>query len=99
MRRFGLSVILSSCALAASIGIARAETPEAGRYLVVEVPVVGSPTGTKQTMMVDTQYGRSWILVLEGGTAHWKRIYFDVDSNPPQGQQRRPAPVTPSAPN
>jgi len=99
MRRFVLPAMLAAFALAASAEMVRAETPEAGRYLVVEVQVPGSSTGAKQTMMVDTQYGRSWILVQDGGTAHWKRIYYDEDSNPPQGQQRRPAPVTPAAPN
>lgn len=99
MRRFVMPAVVAAFAFTVSAGLAQAETPEAGRYLVVEMPVAGSTTGAKQMMMVDTQYGRSWVLVQEGGSSRWKRIYFDADNNPPQGQQRRPAPVTPATPN
>lgn len=98
MRRFACLATLA-LGLALPGAAAFAETPEAGRYLVVEMPVPGSTSGTKQTMMVDTQYGRTWVLVQEGGSTRWKRVYYDADNNAPQGLQRRPPPVTPSTPN
>jgi len=96
MRPSRLAITSIAFALGLPMAAALAETPAPGRYIVAEMPIPGGPAGSKQTVMIDTEYGRSWVLVDDKGAMIWKRIYFDADSQPPKGQLRRPAPVVTS---
>ena len=69
-----------------------ADEPEAAvnqpaRYLTLPTQVGGDPV----TLMVDTIFGRTWMLVEDGdGDYAWRRVFFEEQTDPPDGLTRSP---------
>lgn len=53
-----------------------------GRYTVVDTDV--------GPVMVDTAFGRTWLLVENEGVHVWRRVFLEAQSDVPAGMVRRP---------
>ncbi|MGE4220744.1 MAG: hypothetical protein AB7G39_14960 [Alphaproteobacteria bacterium] len=107
MRGLLRSVLLSSGALALMAGTALAQTApaatppveeafEPGRFQLMDAtPILpDGKAGNRATMMVDTEFGRSWVLTREtGGRLIWERVWVKKSDNVPDDSLRRPQPV------
>ncbi|MAO90954.1 MAG: hypothetical protein CMM81_05380 [Rhodospirillales bacterium] len=62
-----------------------------GRYLTMPTTIDGKPG----TLMVDTAFGRTWMLVKsDKGAMVWQRVFIDSKSEEvPEGMTRRPSRV------
>ncbi|MDF1750133.1 MAG: hypothetical protein P1V34_14785 [Alphaproteobacteria bacterium] len=84
------SLSLSGSVLAQSSDDAASLTAP-GRYVTLSTTVDGKPG----TIMVDTAYGRAWMLAKnDKGAVVWRRVFFDTKSEEvPEGMSRRPSRV------
>ena len=99
------SVLLSSSVLALATGAALAQNAPAtpleesfdpGRFQLMEAtPVLpDGKSGNKATMMLDTEFGRTWVLTREaGGRLIWDRVWVKKSDTVPDDSLRRPQQV------
>ena len=93
---FGTSIMAGAIVAAAFCAPVTASAQEdgtkndvPGRYAVVDTKIGEQDA----SVLLDTAYGRTWILVADDdGTVAWKRIFFDSASETvPDGMGRRPS--------
>jgi hypothetical protein len=101
MKRFMKSASLATGVLVGSLmfsGAAMAQSSDdaaslmaPGRYLTMPTTIDGKPG----TIMVDTAFGRTWMLVKsDKGAMVWRRLFIDSKfEEVPEGMARRPARV------
>ncbi len=53
-----------------------------GRYAVVETD--------SGPVLVDTAFGRTWVMVKQGDGFAWRRVFLEAQAEPPAGMVRRP---------
>lgn len=102
------SVVLASGVLTLAAGAALAQTAAApatppveedfvvGRFQVIEVTPVqpDGKSGNKATVMLDTEFGRTWVLTREaGGRLIWDRVWVKKSDTVPDDSLRRPQAV------
>ena len=101
------SVLLAGGALTVLSGAALGQTAAAptppveevfavGRYVMMDAtPMLpDGKSGNKATMMLDTEFGRTWVLTREaGGRLIWDRVWVKKSDTVPDDSLRRPQPV------
>ncbi|MEQ8710777.1 MAG: hypothetical protein RIC36_17480 [Rhodospirillales bacterium] len=66
-----------------------------GRYTILEGEI-GDP-GLRVTILLDTRYGRTWVLQTSAEGPHWVRAPLVTMDQAPTGMSLRPLPVRPAA--
>jgi hypothetical protein len=89
MKRIGWAVLAVGLGLGgpAIADESDAHVNQAARYLTMPSQVGGDPV----TLMVDTVFGRTWMLVAAGDGGYvWRRVFFEESGDPPEGLTRSP---------
>ncbi|MDW3206297.1 MAG: hypothetical protein R8L07_12245 [Alphaproteobacteria bacterium] len=90
MSKFGKAVLFSAAVTIGGMiaGAANAQSDEdtardvPGRYVVVETD--------NGPVMLDSAFGRTWIMVKDGDGFVWRRVFLESQSDVPAGMVRRP---------
>jgi hypothetical protein len=102
MRPSFLAAVLAAAAfLAASPAFAQLENPDNnGRYQIVNGVVSPGAGGAEQrvTVLLDTQFGRTWMMTTGPAGIHWVRLQMKFVGKVPENMMLRPGPVTPFTP-
>lgn len=78
---------LATPAAAQSTEEADSAVNQPGRYLAVPTTIDGQAL----TLMVDTVFGRTWVMIPKsGGSFVWRRVFFENSPEPPEGLDRSP---------
>ena len=105
MRLMPLAAALAAATYLAAVfvatpALAQDDPDNNGRYTIVNGVVATGPGGAEQhlTLLLDSQAGRTWMMVSGREGIHWVRLQMKFVGKVPDNMTLRPGPVAPFAP-